>query len=92
MTHYCVAFDPQGILYPGRALRRALEGGSAYWKAWTIALSALGISFLGVLALGVGFLFTSVWFWQVAGFSFASAFAQRYHLVGDRSAFGGSSG
>ena len=82
MTHYCIAFDFREILNPGRALRRALEGGPAYWKAWAIALSALGVSFLGVLASGVGFLFTSVWFWQVAGFSFASAFAQRY-LAGD---------
>ena len=80
MTHYCVAFDPQEILHPARALRRALESGPAYWKAWGIALGALGLSFLGLLATGVGFLFTSVWFWQVAGFSFASAFAQHYRL------------
>ena len=78
MTHYCVAFDPREILRPARALRRVLEAGPAYWKAWGIALSALALSFLGLLGLGVGFLFTSVWFWQVAGFSFASVFAQRY--------------
>jgi hypothetical protein len=81
MTHYCVAFDPREILRPTRALRRAFEAGPAYWKAWGIALSALALSFLGLLLLGVGFLFTSVWFWQVAGFSFASAFAQRYRLA-----------
>lgn len=61
-----------------------LEGGPAYWHAWAIALSALVLSFLGLLALGVGFLVTSVWFWQVAGFSFARVFTRRFAL--DRSA------
>jgi hypothetical protein len=84
MTHYCVAFDPREALFPNRALRRALQAGSGYWKAWCIALSALGMSFLGVLALGLGFLITSVWFWQVAGFSFASAFSQHYRLGSTR--------
>ena len=78
MTHYCLAFDPAEIYNPARALRRALEDGPAYWRAWAIALTALALSFLGLLALGVGFLVTSVWFWQVAGFSFARAFSQRY--------------
>lgn len=61
-----------------RALSRALQGGRAYWKAWGIALSALAPSFLGLLGLGVGFLATSVWFWQGPGFSFAGVFAQKY--------------
>ncbi|HEX2189153.1 MAG TPA: hypothetical protein VHG51_09670, partial [Longimicrobiaceae bacterium] len=78
MTHYCVAFDVAEIYDPSRALRRVLEGGRAYWKAWAIALSALLLSFLGLLAFGVGFLVTSVWFWQVAGFSFARVFSQRH--------------
>ena len=78
MTHYCVAFDAAEIYNPARALRRALDDGPAYWRAWTIALTALAISSLGLLAFGVGFLATSVWFWQVAGFSFARAFSQRY--------------
>lgn len=78
MTHYCRALDPAEIYNPARALRRALEDGPAYWHAWAIALAALALSFLGLLALGVGFLVTSVWFWQVAGFSFARAFSQRY--------------
>jgi hypothetical protein len=56
MTHYCVAFDPQEIVHPARALRRAIESGQAYWKAWGIALGALGLSFLGLLGGGVGFL------------------------------------
>jgi hypothetical protein len=78
MTHYCVRFDPREIYDPFRALSRVAQGGRAYWKAWGIALAALALSFLGLLALGVGFLVTSVWFWQVAGFSFASVFTQRH--------------
>ncbi len=41
------------------------------------------MSFSGLLALGAGFLFTSVWFWQVAGFSFASVFTRRFGLDAD---------
>jgi hypothetical protein len=78
MTHYCRAFDAAEIFNPARALGRALQGGAAYWHAWSIAVAALLLSFAGLLALGIGFLVTSVWFWQVAGFSFASVFSQRY--------------
>jgi hypothetical protein len=80
MTHYCVDFDPREIFNPARALRRAFEGGALYWKAWAIALSALTLSFGGLSCFGVGFLVTSVWFWQVAGFSFASAFTRKLEL------------
>jgi hypothetical protein len=37
-------------------------------------------SFLGLLAFGIGFLLTSVWFWQVAGFSFATVFTETFRL------------
>ncbi|MBZ9712803.1 hypothetical protein [Deinococcus multiflagellatus] len=80
MTHYCRALDPREIFDPWRALRRVREGGRAYWHAWGIALCALACSFLGVLVGGVGFLVSSVWFWQVAGFSFATVFTQRFGL------------
>jgi hypothetical protein len=80
MTHYCRAFDVREIYDPVRALSRALQGGRAYWRAWGIALCALALSFVGLLGLGVGFLATSVWFWQVAGFSFARVFSQKYIL------------
>jgi hypothetical protein len=80
MTHYCRAFDAAEIYDPVRALSRALEGGGAYWRAWGIALCALALSFAGLLGLGIGFLATSVWFWQVAGFSFARVFSQKYDL------------
>lgn len=77
MTHYCRAFDAAEIYNPVRAL----EGGRAYWRAWGVALCALALSFVGLLGLGVGFLATSVWFWQVAGFSFARVFSQKYGLT-----------
>jgi hypothetical protein len=81
MSHYCRAFDAAEIYNPVRAFSRAVQGGRAYWHAWGIALCALALSFLGLLALGIGFLATSVWFWQVAGFSFARVFAQKYALA-----------
>lgn len=80
MSHYCVRFDAAEIFNPLRAMRRVFEGGRAYWKAWMIALSALLLSFTGLLFFGVGFLMTSVWFWQVAGFSFATVFTQKFKL------------
>jgi hypothetical protein len=78
MTHYCRAFEAREIFHPLRALSRVAQGGRAYWHAWAIALTALGLSFVGLLAAGVGFLVTSVWFWQVAGFSFARVFSPAY--------------
>lgn len=80
MSHYCYTLDAREVFDPMRAMRRVLQGGVAYWHAWTIALAALCLSFLGLIAFGVGFLVTSVWFWQVAGFSFATVFTQRFAL------------
>lgn len=84
MSHYCFTLDPREIFNPFRALRRALESGTRYWRAWLIALAALFVSFAGLLALGVGFLFTSVWFWQVAGYSFANAMSRHFQLGSPR--------
>jgi hypothetical protein len=81
MTHYCRDYDAREIFDPFRALVRVVQGGRLYWKAWGIALSALALSFVGLLALGLGFLATSVWFWQVAGFSFALVFTKRFALA-----------
>ena len=81
MSHYCVAFDATEVFNPLKAMRRVFEGGPAYWHAWAIALSALVLSFTGLLIFGVGFLVTSVWFWQVAGFSFATVFTQKFSLM-----------
>ena len=80
MSHYCVRFDAREVFNPVTALRRVGQGGYAYWHAWWIALAALAVSILGLLGFGVGFLVTSVWFWQVAGFSFATVFSQRFDL------------
>lgn len=80
MSHYCYTLDPREVFDPLRAMRRVLQGGRAYWHAWLIAAAALICSFLGLLAFGVGFLVTSVWFWQVAGFSFATVFTHRFRL------------
>ena len=80
MTHYCYSLEAREVFNPFRALRRVFEGGRAYWHAWLIAVAALCCSFVGLLVLGVGFLVTSVWFWQVAGFSFAAVFSQRFQL------------
>jgi hypothetical protein len=71
---YNAAFDDLSYLYrPDRAFRRAVQGGRAYLKAWSIAMAAVSLSLLGLLALGVGFLFTSVWAWSVVGHAFARA-------------------
>lgn len=80
MTHYCRNFEVKEIFNPALALSRAIQGGLAYWHAWAIALSAMILSF-GGLFFGLGFLVSSCWFWQVAGFSFASVFTNRYRLA-----------
>lgn len=80
MTHYCLHFDRREIYNPWLALQRVRQGGRAYWQAWRIALVALGLSFLGVLLFGFGFLLASVWFWQVAGVSFARVFSQQMQI------------
>lgn len=74
MTFYCKELDPREIFDPRRALSRVVQGGRAYWHAWGIVLTLLMFSLLGLLGVGVMFLFTSVWFWQSAGFSFATVF------------------
>jgi hypothetical protein len=80
MSHYCFAFDPREVFNPLRAMRRVFEGGRSYWHAWAIVLASLACSFLGLLGLGVGFLITSVWFWQTAAFCFATVFSQKFNL------------
>lgn len=67
-----------------------MQRGLPAWPAWTnypalfkhgcIALAALACSFAVLLFFGIGFLATSVWFWQVAGFSFSSVFSQTFHV------------
>lgn len=83
MSHYCVNRDPSEIFNPFKALRRVFQVGRGYWHAWLIALASLLLSFVGLLLFGVGFLFTSVWFWQVAGYSFATQFTRSFDLNAD---------
>jgi len=71
---YNAAFNDISYLYrPDRALVRAFEGGTAYLHAWLISPTAIALSFLGLLALGIGFFYTSVWAWMVAGYAFSRA-------------------
>lgn len=88
MSHYCLHFDPREIFNPGRALRRCLEAGSLYWRAWLIALCALALSFVGLLFAVIGFLVSSVWFWQVAGFGFANVMTKQFGLQVKRTGAG----
>lgn len=75
---YNAAFHDISYLYrPDRAFARAWEGGRHYMWAWLIALSAISLSFLGLLALGIGFLYTSVWAWMVVGYAFSRALSLR---------------
>lgn len=71
---YNAAFNDLSYLYrPDKALRRALDGGTAYLRAWAIALAAISLTPLGALALGVGFFYSSVWAWSVVGYAFSRA-------------------
>lgn len=81
MTHYCKERNPRALWDVPVVLRRIRDAGGRYWRAWSITLAAMVLSFVGALGLGVGFFLVSVWFWQVAGFSFATVFSQRFGLV-----------
>ncbi|MFN0200625.1 MAG: hypothetical protein ACKVTZ_03855 [Bacteroidia bacterium] len=81
MTRYCIAFDWRVIPKPLDCLKAILKMGSYYWRAWAFVLSAMAISFLGLLGFGLGFLITSVWFWQVAAYSFTSAYLKSKALA-----------
>lgn len=71
---YNAAFNDRSYLYrPDKALRRALDGGTAYLRAWAMALAAISLTPLGALALGVGFFYSSVWAWSVVGYAFSGA-------------------
>lgn len=82
MTVYAVEGDPRVLSDPAGAFRRAWANRGVYGRAWAISLASVLISFLGLLALGVGFLFTSVWSWEVVGYAFTVAL---YHPKDSRS-------
>ena len=75
MSHYRPELDPREILDPSRAPPCVRQGGR-------VVAPCMLVSFLGLLGTGVGFLFSSVWFWQRAAFSFANVFTQRFDLDG----------
>ncbi|HJQ11052.1 MAG TPA: hypothetical protein VJ840_08475 [Gemmatimonadaceae bacterium] len=73
MTVYACEKDPSVLWHPARAFRRAREAGEIYLRAWLISLAAVSLSTLGLLGLGIGFVFTSVWSWEVVGYAFTVA-------------------
>jgi hypothetical protein len=73
MTVYACEENPAVLRDPVRALQRAWEHRALYVKAWIIAITSIVISFSGLLLLGVGFFFTSVWAWEVVGYAFTIA-------------------
>jgi hypothetical protein len=75
MTYNAVHRDITYLYRPDKAMRRALAGGRAYLWGWAIALAAISLSLLGLLALGIGFLYTSVWAWSVVGYAFSRSLA-----------------
>ena len=70
MTVYAVEGDPSVLRRPVAAFQRAWSRRGVYLFAWWIALLSILLSFVGLLAAGVGFLFTSVWAWDVVGYAF----------------------
>jgi len=82
MTFYAYDFDVRHVLSPRVAWGRVLRGGRMYMKAWGIGVCACLLSFGGLLLFGVGFAWTSVWFWQVAAFCFSRVFSEQYGLSG----------
>ena len=81
MTFFAYDGDVQHVVRPVQAWGRVLRGGPEYCKAWGIAIVACLLSFGGLLLAGVGFAWTSVWFWQVAAFCFSRVFSHQYELL-----------
>jgi hypothetical protein len=78
MTSYCRDYNYKSIFNPMTCIRNISNCGSSFWHAWLVVMVAMLISLLGLLAFGIGFLFSSVWFWQVAAFSFTSVFVANF--------------
>lgn len=80
MTYNAAYGDIRYLYRPDKAFARAREGGMLYLRAWAIALAAISLSLLGLLALGLGFLVTSVWAWMVVGYAFSKALSLKAAL------------
>ena len=78
MTYNAAYHDISYLYRPDQALLRAIAGGRDYAQAWGIALLAIVLSFVGLLGLGVGFFYTSVWAWMVVGYAFSRALSLRH--------------
>ena len=70
MTVYAVEGDPTVLKRPIQAFKRACKNWKTYQKAWGISLTAIALSFIGLFPVFVGWLFTSVWAWEVTGYVF----------------------
>jgi len=73
MTVYAVEDDAAVLRNPANAFRRAWCRRRVYCRAWAIALASVTLSFAGALAAVIGFLYTSVWCWDVVGYAFTVA-------------------
>jgi hypothetical protein len=85
MTVYAVEDDESVLRNPAGAFRRAWSRRDVYLRAWIIALVSIVLSFLGLLGLLIGFLYTSVWAWEVVGYAFTVAMYAPVNQVGKRS-------
>jgi hypothetical protein len=73
MTVYAVEGDARVLRRPVAAFCRAWHHRRTYLFAWWIALLSIVISLFGLLVVGIGFFFTSVWAWDVVGYAFTVA-------------------
>lgn len=73
MTINAARRDMSYLYRPDKAFRRALEGGRRYLKSWAIALSAIALSFVGLVFFAIGYQYASVWAWSVVGYAFSRA-------------------
>jgi hypothetical protein len=73
MTVYAVEGDAAVLRDPARAFRRAWSRRTVYLRAWAIGLASVVLSLVGALGALIGFLYTSVWSWEVVGYAFTVA-------------------
>src|SRR4051812_28964399 len=77
MTVYAVEGEASVLRRPAAAFMRAWQHRRRYLFAWWIALLSVVVSFAGLLVGGIGFVFTSVWAWEVVGYAFTVAIYSR---------------
>jgi hypothetical protein len=85
MTVYAVEGDSRVLRRPIAAFQRAWSHRRMYLFAWWIATASIVLSFVGLLGLGIGFFFTSVWAWDVVGYAFTVALYSPGHQQEHRS-------